>query len=341
MIVYFSTVVRSAPADRGGEIVKLDWTTKRVLARAPIQAVNPQVKDPNPRGSTRGGRGILLNGQQVLAASYHSLMVFDRDLRLIEQITHPLFANLHEVAWDHGDIWTTSTDIDAAVKIDRAGRTLQCWWPREDPVTQRHFNLTPLAIQKDRDNRTAFIGIGDAAPSHVHLNAVASNDGRPLMLLNRFGAVVRLNPTEILFHDPALKGCHNIQTTADGSMLVNDTFGRAVHVYNPNGTLKKRIRLLGFSPVRGILYRNAFAAGAGWLGRYGRPARVFGPLFERWRTARPLFVRGLHQIDGTRILVGLSPATVLEIDWIREKVLDLYSYSGDRHVCIHGLVSES
>jgi len=151
--------------------------------------------------------------------------------------------------------------------------------------------------------------------------------------------VVRLNPTEIVLQDPSLRGCHNIATMADRTMLINNTVQRAIHVYDANGRLKKRIPLLGFEQVRRILYRHAWAAACGWLGRYGRPARLCHALFARWRTARPLFLRGLHPIDASRILVGISPGAVLEIDWVSEKLLDIYAYSDDRHVCVHGLTS--
>ena len=80
MIVYFSTVVRAAPQEKGGELVKVDWDTKRVLARTPIVPANPSVLDRNSRGSTRGGRGILVDEDYVYVASYHSILVFDHQL---------------------------------------------------------------------------------------------------------------------------------------------------------------------------------------------------------------------------------------------------------------------
>ncbi len=134
MTVYFSTVVRAAPQKNGGEIIKVDWESKRVIAREAIVPSHPAVHDPNPRGSTRGGRGILIDGDEIFVASYHSLLVMDHDLKLKRRISHPLFANLHELAWDAQDIWAASTDIDVAIKVNRAGKTLDSWFPREDPV---------------------------------------------------------------------------------------------------------------------------------------------------------------------------------------------------------------
>ncbi len=96
MEVYFSTVVRPAASGQGGELVRLDWQTKEIKAALPIAATNPDLKDPNPRGNTRGGRGIAVIDDEVWVASYHTLRVFDRDLRRRRDLTHPLMVGLHE-----------------------------------------------------------------------------------------------------------------------------------------------------------------------------------------------------------------------------------------------------
>jgi hypothetical protein len=337
MIVYFSTVVRSAPQRHGGELVKLDWAKKQVVAKVPIFPANPTVDDPNPRGSTRGGRGILVTQKEVFVASYHSILVFDQNLQLLKQISNPLFANLHEIAWEGENIWATSTDIDAAVKVDQSGRTIDSWWPREDSVIADRYALQPLEINKMRDNRTSFVGVSSVAPSHVHLNAVAMQNDRPLLLLNRFGSVGRLRPTEVLIENTELRGCHNVLVTPEGFVLINDTVGRALYVYDSTGRLYKRILLTKFFPVRRLLYRHALASVGSWLAANGRPTRLFHASFHKTATARPIFVRGLCLTDKQSILIGISPAAVLEIDWRAEKLLDMYMYSSNRHVCVHGL----
>jgi hypothetical protein len=101
MDVYFATVRRMAPVPESGELVRLDWERRCVVGSTPLVPVNPTVEhDPNPRGGTRGGRGVLVNGDRVFAATYHSVHVFTRDCRPVGQISHPLFSNLHELAWD-------------------------------------------------------------------------------------------------------------------------------------------------------------------------------------------------------------------------------------------------
>ena len=133
MDVYFSTVVRSAPSDRGGELVWLDWETKRVKASVPIAATNPVLVDPNPRGNSRGGRGIAVIDDEVWVASYHSLRVFDRELTPRRDLSHPLMVGLHEIfPTDRGSVWVTSTAIDTALEIDVASdEARRDIWPRE------------------------------------------------------------------------------------------------------------------------------------------------------------------------------------------------------------------
>jgi hypothetical protein len=160
---------------------------------------------------------------------------------------------------------------------------------------------------------------------------------RPLLLLNRFGCVGKLRPTKILIENTQLRGCHNLLATPDGLILINDTVGKALYVYDSTGRLYKRIPLTKFLPVRRILFRHVLAAVGSWLAGNGRPARLFHALFHKTAIARPLFVRGLCYTDKQSVLVGISPATILEIDWETEKLLDMYMYSNNRHVCVHGL----
>ncbi len=78
--VYFSTVVRSSPLLKGGEIVLLDWESKTIEAKQPIFPKNPEIIDPNPRGNGRGGRGIEFFGNDVVVADYHTLEIYDYKL---------------------------------------------------------------------------------------------------------------------------------------------------------------------------------------------------------------------------------------------------------------------
>jgi hypothetical protein len=328
MVVYFATVTRLAPVVRSGELVRVDWDRGEVLDRVPMASFNPKIDhDPNPRGGTRGFRGVLVSRDEVIAATYHSLHVFNHDLKPLGEITHPLFSNLHELAWQGDSIWVTSTGIDAAFRINRAGQVLESWWPREDPETARHFNLHPLEIDKSQDNRLRFLGRdgSESSPSHVHLNAVAVWNDRPRMLLNRFGSVIELNPTKLVVQENGMRGCHNVVVTRCNHMLVNDSHHMAVRAFDSGGSPVRRIDLSQFEPVRQLLWRNGFTRIKDWLRSHGRPTRLFQKLIPKAPSVKPIYVRGLCETPRGTVLVGISPASILEIDWKTGRLLKFFS----------------
>src|SRR3982751_2230121 len=97
MRVFVSTVVRGTAPEFGGELLSLDWKTKRILKRVPVLTTNPALDDPNPRGGARGGRGITLLQDELFVASYHSLLGYDFDLNPTRRIDNFHFAGVHEI----------------------------------------------------------------------------------------------------------------------------------------------------------------------------------------------------------------------------------------------------
>ena len=94
----------------------------------PIFPTDPDIRDdPNPRGNSRGGKGIIIKDKEIYVGSYPTILVFDFDLNLKRRITNNLFANLHEMCFDGDDIWVSATAIDCAVKVNRQGKTLKTW----------------------------------------------------------------------------------------------------------------------------------------------------------------------------------------------------------------------
>ena len=135
MHIYFGTVVRAAPVKEGGSLFKLDWDTKTVMAEVPNVPIAPTLyHDPNARGNVRGCRGIVVANDEVIAADYHTLNIFDRDLNKKRSLTHGLTVGLHESHGVDQSIWVTSTAIDAALKLRLAdGELEESFWPREMP----------------------------------------------------------------------------------------------------------------------------------------------------------------------------------------------------------------
>lgn len=315
MDVYFTTVVRMAPHTEGGEIVRLDWDTKKVLARDPMVPTDPWVDDPNPRGNARGGRGIVQVGRRLFAALYHSVRVFDRELNDLGRISNNLFVGLHEMSLSGDALWVASTAIDAAIKVDLEGSLIGDWWARENRNLQERFELEPMRIDKNADNRLLWLEQKVTRhPSHTHLNAVTPHNGDLYVLLNRFGAVYDITADRLVLADERLAGCHNLAFVGE-AMLINDSRGSGLMVYDRRGSLERRIDLLEFPEIKALRDKV-------------RDANL---------QKRPVFVRGLGAVNDRRVLLGISAATVVEIDLYTGELVDLFQYSPDVAVCVHGL----
>ena len=105
--------------------------------------------------------------------------------------------------------------------------------------------------------------------------------------------------------------------TGDGEhAIICGTFQSGILVYNlRTGVLENRVKLLDFNPVKEL--KKHF------------PDQPFN---------KSIFVRGLDIIDEKRVLVGISPASVLEIDIASNELLDMFQYSHDVGDAVHGLV---
>ncbi len=346
MRVYFSTVVRAAPLRRGGELVCLDWERKRVLARVPMFASDPDPVDPNERGGARGGRGIALVDGVVVAADYHTLRVFDRELRPVRGLSNGLLLDVHEIDQDgDGTIWVASTGLDAAVQVDlRDGRPRRVVWPREMEPFRERFGLTPLDIDKGADqrvNRELMARDPYRDPSHLHLNTVRRWRGHTYAIFHHQGALVDLDAGRVVVREDDLKGAHNLVVDGDGTALVNDTRRHAVLRYDlESGRRLGRIDLLAMPRLRRLSGRHWTSVayhGSHVLLRLRQRTGIHIP--HKRFPAAPLFVRGLDVV-GERIFVGLSPAAIACLDRRSGRLLDLYRHTGDLRVAVHGLQVE-
>jgi len=319
MTVYFDTVRRKRPVRDGGELVRLDWKTKRTSKAIPLFPSDPDIRDdPNPRGNSRGGKGILIRGREVYVGTYHTILVFDLDLNLKRRISNNLFVNVHEICSAGENIWVSATTLDCALLVDPVGRTLRTWWPREEPLLQKRFGLEPMPIDKAADHRLGHLHDElSLKPCHTHLNAVCRNGDRTFALLNRLGVLVQIEPdVRIVLEDPLLRASHSPVITGNGEQaVICSSFHQDLLFYNlDSGALAKRIHLPDFPEVARLQEEH--------------PDQPFN---------KSIFVRGLEIIDGERLLVGISPASILEVDTARNRLLDFFYYSRDVGDAIHGL----
>ncbi len=80
------------------------------------------IQDRNPRGNSRGGRGIWVTGESVVVAAYDGVRIFDRCLNPNGDVSSGLLVDLHEVLMvEPGRLWVAATALDAVFEIDLAG----------------------------------------------------------------------------------------------------------------------------------------------------------------------------------------------------------------------------
>ena len=332
MDIYFGTIVRAAQVSEGGSLFKLDWDRKSIVREVPIVPADPKLDhDPNARGNVRGCRGIRVVDDEVIAADYHTLNIFDRDLNRTRKISHGLMAGLHEIDIVGSSVWVTSTSLDAVLKYHlESGEKEAEFWPRERAEFQQALNIEPLPIDKSIDNRATFLDNSSfRGPSHLHLNAVCEFRGEVYALFHSKCVVVNLSQGTIVIRDENLKHAHNLIIEEPGVVYVNDTHRTVVREYElESGKQIRAIDIRKMPGIRTLVLKSA-----------ARALREMGVSFfstSRKATARPLYLRGLA-ITEDLIFAGFSPATIVCIDKKSGMLLDAYFHSTDARVCIHGL----
>ncbi len=333
--IYFGLLVRHSPT--GGKLVCLDWDTKKVEAEVPTIPDNPSLQGlPNPRKTGQGCRGIAFQEDKVIAANYHTLKIYDRKLHHQRDISHNLFSDIHEiVSCDNDRLFVTSTGIDSILELNlKNGEIKNEYWPREMASFQKTLNLTPLEIDKRTDNRIKFFGANsnNGHPEHLHLNAVAFWQGEVFALFHAFGVIANLSRQEIVLQDNALKVGHNLIITEDGTAILNRSKSHTVCFYDiRKKKLIKTIDLSNFAWVRNLANKARAKV------FFNIPQKIMRKLFKlKILTADPLFLRGLD-IIGNLLFIGMSPASIVCIDWRKNEFVDAFCYSKRVKDCIHGL----
>jgi len=330
--IYFGTIVRAAKVSEGGGLFRLDWESKSIVREVPIVPSDPALDhDPNARGNVRGCRGIRVVGNEVIAANYHTLNIFDRDLNLKRTMSHDLMAGLHEIDIAGPSVWVSSTTLDAVLRyrLDTGTKEAE-YWPREMSVFQQTLDLEPLPVDKTIDNRQTFLDNASfRGPSHLHLNAVCEFRGEIYALFHSKCVVANLSQGTIVIRDEKLKHAHNLIMEEPGVVYINDTHRTVIRQYDlASGRQVRAIDIKGMAGIKSLVLRSAM-----------RALREMGVSFfstHRKATARPLYLRGLA-IHDDLIFAGFSPATIICIDKSTGKLVDYYFHSTDARVCIHGL----
>lgn len=326
---YVTTVHRCAPPDQGGGVSGIDRRSGQVVLDAKVSPTDPRIdEESNPRGGIRGARGVVrLDADHILVASYHSLLVYTNDLRLVDRHTHPLMSGIHAIHLDGDVVWVTSTSIDVLLGYNLETRKAEVVHDLTSSGCVSQLGIKPRGLDLNADFR--------AEPSVVrgdrtHLNSVLKVEDKLYVLLNRFGAIVDVTADRIVARHKLLRGAHDLVFIPErGQIAINDTVSQSILLFDARSfELVDRLRIarLPGAPL--------------WLttmkiGLFSQ--KVASKIFKHRINSSPLFMRGLAYADG-HLFSGISPAAVFVTDLGRRKVVEQYRLSRETTGTVYGIL---
>ena len=317
--VAITSVVRYArETEISGCLRVLDLDRGRLSFVTPSPESTFRQADPNPRGGTRGTRGVSVHGDRIVVANAERLFVFDTAWKLVAELSNEYMADVHDVLAEERGIWVAATGIDRLLLVGWDGTVERAWTFRKDTRLLRELGFGRRALPKTepirdlRDPRERNSGY-----DRLHLNSLGrSGDGlllcfgriRPGEDLSTEFSSAFLRATEagsghpqvhVLHRQEAVKlPSHNV--AEDGDLLV----------YNDSS----RHRLVAWDTVR-------------------REPRCEVPI-----PGDPPYARGLAKIGDDLWLVGSqAPLSVHAVDVRRAEVVASYPLAGIQDEVVFGI----
>ncbi len=125
MNLLISSVVRySKPEEPTGYIYTVNLEDGNVTKACPVLEPNLWILNKNPRGGMRGARGITVADGRIFIANFSSVRVYDTSWKLINVITHPSCASIHDILINDENLWVTSVRNDLILHFDWSGNIL-------------------------------------------------------------------------------------------------------------------------------------------------------------------------------------------------------------------------
>jgi len=330
--VAVSSIGRGAALDRASGYLRiLDLERGTVTFKAPVPESRWRAQDPNPRGGTRGARGVSAHGDRFVLGTHEDLTVLDSSWRLVRRFTHRLLSSVHDLIADERGVWVTNTRGDTVALFDWEGELVDWWSLGTDKRLAKALELhlvRPFDPKADfRDPRIdlngfatlGLNGIGRSASGGllVSLGRIADRRRHPRMRFLRrrrpfgrasFGIVelpvdgrLRKPSFDIRLHrrDQAVEAPNHNAAEEGDLLLYNDSNRNALVVWDP---------------VRSVEVHAVPIPGD------------------------PPFARGLQRIGPGRWLVGSQkPLALYAVDLERGEIVASYDLEGDEEECVYAL----
>jgi hypothetical protein len=317
--VAITSVVRYAvPTEISGCLRILDLERGRLSFVTPSPESSFRDHDPNPRGGTRGTRGVSVYGDRLVVANAERLFVFDPSWNLVAELSDRLMVDVHDVLAERRGIWVTATGIDLLLLFAWDGRVVHEWTFRKDRALLRELGFRRRSLPWAdpaldlRDPRLRGKGY-----DRFHLNGLGrSDDG----ILVSFGRVVPEDDSEARRSSAILR----VTETADGGPRLT-ILHRQHGIRMPSHNAAEDGELLVYNDSSG----NRVVAVEQATGAVRCAVEIPGS---------PPYARGLARIGDDLWLVGSqAPLAVHAVDFRRGQVVGSYPLGGIQDEVVFGI----
>jgi hypothetical protein len=338
--IVVTSAVRHAGHERFSGYVRIvDLESGAVLHTEPVPESPWRGVDPNPRGGTRGAKGVSVHGDRLVVCNSDSVFVLDERLEPVTAFSHPLAGAIHDALAEESGIWLTCTNADLLARFTWDGELAETWSWRDDPLLVRELAfdaIPPTDLTLDyRDPRVLQGGVTNV----VHLNAVTRGTGG--LLLN-FGRI--LSPDEVarrqrmarLGRAAARLGVVRKRkpetTTAPASAIPGST--AAIVELRDDGSTRVRATRTDVT----VPNHNVIERGGTLLYNDTNEGRLVVDEGSVAVPGDPSFARGLaHLRDDTYLVGSQHPLAVHAVDITAGEVVETYELGGEENESVYAI----
>ncbi|HST26718.1 MAG TPA: hypothetical protein VLJ76_12090 [Gaiellaceae bacterium] len=328
--VAVTTIGRGADlTSASGNLRVVDLERSSVTFKVAVPESRWRAEDPNPRGGTRGGRGVAVHDDRFVLGTHEDITVVDTHWNPVLRFTHPILSAIHDVVADERGMWVSCTRGDSVALLDWSGRLVDWWSLGLDRRLAKTLNLHLVRrFDPKADYRDPRIDL--QGWSTVGVNGLGRGPSGFLVSLGRVAdrrKRVRLpfrkqpRPDPASFAIVALPADGRLRDTAATILL-----HRTDHpVDAPNHNAAEEGGLLLYNDSN----RNAFVVWDRVAGREVKTVPIPGD---------SPFVRGLCRVSPGRWLVGSQkPLALYEIDVEDGEIVATHDLEGDEEETVYAI----
>jgi hypothetical protein len=345
MRVIATTVIRHSVLgeDVHGRTFDVDFTNKKVRKVLPTPDPMNIHSNPNPRGGTRGGRGIQVRDGTIYVSNHDTIFSYDMNMKLKGKISHPLTAGIHEIHLVRDGIWVAATDIDSIVKVDLDGNLLEKWCFHQDAGLCGELGFSdPPTPDWEVDHRLK----KDETLDRGHLNGIVPENGKLVISLGLLRPNLRVRAEKDTGGPTPKKGLlAGLKKTVKSTRVFKmkklkevTTEGVVIDLYPETKKARVVYRNPAIVPDHDghpwdadtLLFNKTGLCDMYIIDRGSGEVRREVRLPGNW-------LRGMDRVDDRRVMVGTGPAALHTVDVKTGKVLESMELSKDPNESVHGI----